>query len=105
MTFRLLTQQTDLQSVTPGESVLKGQSVCLPQRDEPAAVFFVASLSEIEKSVLCICDAWMCYLAVFSFSYFPFFSSIPLPSSLPVAKCVCFSCIRFYLNALTDWHT
>lgn len=77
MAFPLLTQQTDLQSVTPGESVLKGQSVCLPQRDEPAAVFFVASLSEIEKSVLYICDTWMCYLAVFSFFYFPFFPQHP----------------------------
>lgn len=70
MTFPLLTQQTDLQSVTPGEFVLREQSVCLPQRDEPAAVFFVASLSEIEKSVLCICGAWMCYLVVFSFFCF-----------------------------------
>lgn len=32
MTFPLLTQQTDLQSVTPGEFVLREQSVCLPQR-------------------------------------------------------------------------
>lgn len=86
MTFRLLTQQTDLQSVTPGESVLKGQSVCLPQRDEPAAVFFVASLSEIEKSVLCICDAWLCYLAVFSFFYFPFFFQHPTTFILTSGK-------------------